>query len=101
MTYPYVLHGQAHVEYIAAYEWYEMKKKGLGTRFMNCVDRRLQQISEHPEYFSKKQSNYRIVKVENFPYYIVYEFFKRKRVIHIVAVYHGRRHPKRRFRKIK
>lgn len=101
MAYRYRIHELAHEEYINAYEWYEIKQIGLGDRFMKSVEMRLTQISEHPEYFSKKQSNYRIAKVENFPYYIVYEFFKRKHLIHIAAIYHGKRNPKRRFRKIK
>jgi plasmid stabilization system protein ParE len=101
MAYRYRIHELAHEEYISAYEWYQLKQSGLETRFMNCVEKRLQQISEHPEYFSKRQGNYRIAKVENFPYYIVYEFFKRKLLIHIAAIYHGKRHPKRKFRKIK
>ena len=101
MAYGYRIHELAHEEYINAYEWYEIKQRNLGDRFMKSVEIRLGQISEYPEYFSKKQSNYRIAKVENFPYYIVYEFFKRKHLIHIVAIYHGRRDPRRRFRKIK
>ncbi len=68
-----------------------MNKKGLGDRFMVCVERRLKQISEHPEYFWKRQGNYRAVKVQHFPYLIVYEFFKRKELIHIAAIYHGKK----------
>lgn len=69
---------------------------------MNSVEKKLQQISEHPEYYSKKQSsNFRESKVENFPYMIVYEFFKRKELIHIAAIYHRKRAPKRKYRKIK
>lgn len=55
MTYPYRLHEQANDEYINAYEWYEEKQKGLGERFMNSVEKRFCQISEHPEYYSKIQ----------------------------------------------
>jgi len=50
---------------------------------MDSVEKRLQQISKHPEYYGKKQnSNFREVKVENFPYMIVYEFLKQKGLIH-------------------
>ena len=31
------------------------KKAGLGDRFMNSVEKRLQQISEHPEYFGSEE----------------------------------------------
>lgn len=102
MTYSVRLHEQAHEEYIGAYEWYEAKQKGLGDSFMNSVEKRLQQISEHPEYYSKKQSsNFREVKVANFPYMIVYEVFKRKELIHISAIYHSKRNPERKYRRLK
>lgn len=46
MAYDLRLHEKAYEEYIAAYEWYEMAKHGLGDRFMNCVEERLQQIRD-------------------------------------------------------
>jgi plasmid stabilization system protein ParE len=101
MAYSYRLHEQAYEEYINAYEWYELKQKDLGTRFMGFVEKRLQQISDHPEYYSQIQSNYRSAKVENFPFVIVYEFFKRKSLIHIASIYHTNRNPKRKFRRMK
>ena len=99
MAHTYRLHEQAHEEYINAYEWYEIKQKGLGVRFMNCVEKRLHQISEHPEYYSRIQGRYRAVKIENFPYIIIYEFFKRKQFIHVAAIYHTSRNPKTKFRR--
>jgi len=56
MAYPYRLHQQAYEEYIEAYEWYELKQRGLGDRFMSSVEKRLHQISEHPEYYSKSKA---------------------------------------------
>ena len=100
MAYDFRFHEKAHSEFIAAYEWYEMSSKGLGERFMNCVEKKLQQISEHPEYFGKRKSNYRAVKVQYFPYMIVYEFLKRKNLIHIAAIYHGKKNPRLKFRKM-
>jgi plasmid stabilization system protein ParE len=101
VVYTYLLNEMAHDEFIAAGEWYESKQTGLGVRFMECVERRLLQISEHPEFYGKKKGNYREAKVENFPYNIVYEFFKRKQLIHIAAIYHSKRNPIRKYRKMK
>ncbi len=42
MAFPYRLNQQAHEEYIEAYEWYEEKQSGLGNRFMESVEKRLQ-----------------------------------------------------------
>ena len=100
MAYPYKLHEQAYEEYVEVYGWYEEKQKALGEKFMNNVEKRLQQISELPEYYGKKQNtDFREVKVENFPYMIVYEFLKRMQQIHIAAIYHCKRNPTRKFRR--
>jgi plasmid stabilization system protein ParE len=102
MAFSYRLNSQAHEEYIEAYEWYEQKQPGLGNRFMNSVENRLKQISEHPEYFGKrKHHRFREAKVEDFPYMIVYEFFKQKRIIHIAAIYHSSRKPGGKNRRMK
>jgi len=87
------LHEFAHREYIEAYNWYELKKEGLGERFMDAVERKLNQISEHPEYFSKRKSDFRETKVSGFPYAIVYECLPRKKVIHVAAIYHSKPNP--------
>ena len=92
MGFPYRFNEQAHEEYIETYGWYEEKQAGLGDRFMDSVEKRLQQISEHPEYFGKRRNNrFREAKVEHFPYMIVYEFLKQKGFIHIAAIYHSSR----------
>ncbi len=101
MAYPYSLHALAHEEYLNAYEWYELKQEGLGERFMQSVEKTLEQISAHPEYYNKRKANYRAAKVKGFPYTIVFEFFPRKQFIHIAAVYHGKRNPAKKFRRIK
>ena len=101
MAYPYRLNRKAHEEYINAYEWYEERRSGLGDRFMQKTEERLLQISNHPEYFGKRNGNFREVKVEDFPYIIVYEFFKRKQIIHITAIYHHKRNPLKKYRKMR
>jgi plasmid stabilization system protein ParE len=101
MSYPLKFNAEAHNEYIDAYYWYELIREGLGDRFMNSVEKRLHQICEHPQYYSSKQNTrYREVKIENFPYMIVYEFFPRKKLIHIAAIYHCSRNPRKKYRRL-
>lgn len=101
MAYLFKLNQQAYQEYIKAYEWYELKQKGLGAKFMYAIEKRLNQILQHPEYYSKQYKNYREVKVENFPYMIVYEIFNLKQIIHIAAIHHSKRNPKQKYRMLK
>jgi len=102
MPYPYRIHEKAHQEYIDAYLWYEMEKVGLGNEFEDCVERKLQQISEHPEFYSKKHNlRFREAKIERFPFMIVYEFFPRKKFIHVAAICHQKRTTVGRYRRMK
>jgi plasmid stabilization system protein ParE len=101
MGYPYILNKLAHEEYIAAYEWYELKQEGLGDKFMLAVEKRLLQISQHPEHYGKAHLNFRQTKVENFPYMVVYEIFTRKQQVHIAAIYHQKRNQKKKYRRLR
>jgi plasmid stabilization system protein ParE len=97
MAYPYRFNEYSYNEYIEAFEWYELKEQGLGIRFMNSVEQRLMQISLHPEYYGKRHSKFR-KKVQDFPYMIVFEFLKNKKMLHIVAVYHSKRDSRHRWK---
>ncbi len=101
MDYSLLFHELAHEEYIDAYEWYELSLSGMGEKFMTKVEKRLQQIRTNPEYYSTHYGRFRQVKVENFPYIIIYEFFKRKKVIHIASIKHSRRSSKGKYRRLK
>lgn len=100
MSYSYRIHELAHDEYMDAYEWYEFRKKGLGDRFMLEVEKVIKQITNHPMHFPQQRGNYRSVKVKGFPYAVLYEFFEHKNSIDIVAIYHSKRNPAKKFRKI-
>jgi hypothetical protein len=48
MSFTYKIHQEAHKEFIEAFEWYEFRQEGLGLRFIESVEARLDQISLHP-----------------------------------------------------
>lgn len=99
MAIPYKVHALAYDEYIEAYVWYETQKEGLGDKFMQAVEQRLFAISKNPDYYTKLRGNFRQVKVAGFPFIIVYEFFPRRKYIHIAAICHSRRNPVKKYRK--
>jgi plasmid stabilization system protein ParE len=99
MPFPYHIHELAYEEYLDAYEWYELKQKGLGDKFAKAIENRLDHISEHPEHHSKFRGNIRQAKVTGFPFTISYEFFTRQKSILIAAIHHTKRKPSRRYRK--
>lgn len=99
MPFAYTIHEQAYHEYIQAYEWYELKQKGLGNKFSAAVEKRLNNISANPEHYSKVRGNFRQALLPGFPFTIVYEFFPRSGTLYIAAIYHTRRKPSGRYRK--
>jgi plasmid stabilization system protein ParE len=92
-------HSDAREEYISSTQWYELQQAGLGERYANAIGDRIKQILLNPEQFSIVKGNYRHVKIEEFPYTIVYEFFPRRKIIHIAAIFHTGRDPRKKFRR--
>jgi toxin ParE1/3/4 len=101
MVFPSKIHKKAHEEYIAAYEWYEDQKEGLGRKFMNVVERSLMQIRENPDQYSYVKGTYRQAKIDGFPFTIVYQFFPKRKLVHITSIHHTSRNPRTKFRKEK
>ena len=99
MTFQLKTHTQARDEHISSAAWYELQQNGLGERYMEAVGKCVEQILKNPEHFSFLKGNYRHVKVEGFPYSVVYEFFPRRKIIHIAAIFHTRREPRKKFRR--
>jgi plasmid stabilization system protein ParE len=99
MAFPYKMHQLAYEEYISAYAWYENEKKGLGEKFIDAVDKRVERICEHPEYYSYTHGTYRQAAIEGFPFAIVYKFYPKRKLVHISSIHHTSRHPRTKFRR--
>ena len=99
MSFDYKLHSEAVTEYADAYKWYELQQKGLGEKFIAAIDRHVIQICNNPEYYSKTGKYYRQVAVDGFPFVIVYQYFPQKAFVHITAIHHYRKHPRKKYRK--
>jgi len=99
--YAVLTHEKAIKEYLQSIEWYEKQLPGLGERFEKAFIAKREQIKNHPEYFSFIKGKYRQAKIDNFPFVIVYEVFPPEQIIHIASIFHGKRNPKKKFRRRK
>lgn len=72
----------------AAFEWYEQKQIGLGTQFLDEVEKYYDRITQNPEHYQSHE-NQRIAVMNRFPYKIVYEI--EEEMIVVYAVYHDKR----------
>jgi ParE toxin of type II toxin-antitoxin system, parDE len=78
MSYKIELHPDAADELGESYHWYEERSEGLGVRFIGFVNKRLNEIADHPERYAKSKSAFREVMIDVFPYTIIYEILKKE-----------------------
>jgi plasmid stabilization system protein ParE len=88
-----IVRPEAEADIAAAFAWYEEQRAGLGTDFLDEIERCFQRIEDHPEAYSIAYRRYRRALTRRFPYkvfYVVEQDF-----VSIVAVIHAARHPQR------
>ncbi|MDP2208327.1 MAG: type II toxin-antitoxin system RelE/ParE family toxin [Bacteroidota bacterium] len=75
-----------------AFHWYEERRKGLGSEFVQAVDACISSIIKHPEAYPIVYKNFRRALIRKFPYSIFYVI--EKDTIMVFACFHFSRHPK-------
>jgi toxin ParE1/3/4 len=84
---------QAEAEALEARDWYEAHLPGLGADFTRDVERAIGMISGSPSVFARVHRDVRRVMLKRFPYAIYFRALRDE--VLILAVMHGRRHPRR------
>ncbi|MEI9919795.1 MAG: type II toxin-antitoxin system RelE/ParE family toxin [Bacteroidota bacterium] len=84
------LKAQAIDDVSEAYDWYESQKDGLGTSFLDELEKYLDTITKRPESF-KHHGHQRVAVMSRFPFNIVFgiEFS----TILVYRVFHQSRNP--------
>lgn len=98
MSYSFLLLPKAQSEILEAWEWYEDKQPRLGDRFKNEVKRAIGFIQTEPLHYPLK-GKYREIRVDIFPYLIVFKIDDINRIIIILSVFHTSRHPKKKLKR--
>jgi len=93
------LHPEAISELEESYQWYEKRLEGLGIRFIASVNKRLNEIAEHPERYAKKKRNYREVMIEGFPYMVIYEMFQKEQIVFVSYIFHTKKNPASKYKR--
>jgi plasmid stabilization system protein ParE len=88
---------KAQKEILEAFKWYEEEQPGLGDRFANEVRKKIALILENPLHYPLK-GKYREIKIEVFPFLIIYKYNEPTNTIIVVSVFHTSRHPKNKYR---
>ena len=89
---------EANNEFKEAAQWYEEKSEGLGDRFIDIIQKKLQLIQQYPERYPMRKDNFREALVYVFPYTIIYTCYKKEKTITINSIFHTARNPKTKYR---
>jgi hypothetical protein len=88
----YVFHPAAEIEYLESIAYFESKKPGLGATYLEDFERIMKNICQAPHrYPIEKQPDIRRVKMNKFPYFIL--FRESSNIVQVLAVAHYRRRP--------
>ena len=74
--------------------WYEERQFALGEEFLTEVDRAVQALSDSALLHRIRFEDVRRAPIHRFKFYGVY-YIVRKDEVWVLAVFHGRRHPRR------
>lgn len=73
--------------------WYEQRQPGLGEEFLDEVDRAVRALSESAMHHRIRFADVRRAPIRRFKFYGIY-YIVRDEEIWILAIFHGRRHPR-------
>jgi toxin ParE2 len=86
-----ILLSEARAELIEASQYYESCQVGLGQRFLDSVDRAVDDVEQYPRRWPRITRTARRRHVASFPYGLVYRITRKEIVI--LAVMHLHRRP--------
>lgn len=94
MAYNLVIVEEAYLETLEAYNYYEEKQQGLGETFLLSLQKRYIDLSRNPQYYSFISNDsaqiFRDVKVDKFPYVVIFEISETDVIIYSVHLTHKR-----------
>jgi toxin ParE1/3/4 len=93
VTLPVRVRRRAELDIDEAYAWYESRAEGVGDVFLRSVEACFARIERNPEAHVVAHGRVRRARLHRFPYGIYYTV--REEFIDVLAVYHGRRRPRR------
>jgi plasmid stabilization system protein ParE len=83
----------ARSEVVDAYDWYESRHSGLGSRFLEEVGAIVLRVEENPHQFPVVFQDIQRALLRKFPYGLF--FHVENEAIVVIACFHGSRNPQR------
>ena len=86
-------------EYLAAINWYDDQSSTAGDKFIDILNKKLDLIAENPYQYKNIYKKFYAVSINKYPYSIVYFVDKILERVIVVAIYHHKRSPKKKYRR--
>ncbi len=96
-NYKITLRSRAAKEYLEAILWYKKRSLVASENFVKSVNLSLSKIEANPEYYRNIYKHFHEVKVQKYPYIIVYFLDKEMNRIVVTTIFHKKRNPKKKF----
>ncbi len=80
------------IQYIT--DWYNIKSKGLGTRFQLKVVSQIDSLRLNPQIYAIRYDDVRCMLITKFPFLVHYTIDERNFIISIYSVLHTSRNPR-------
>ena len=91
MAYQLILQEEAIEDTRSAYSRYEEQLPGLGEDFLFELDIVFEKLKQHPQHYSFVFDDFRDVRLNRFPYLVVFKIEGRK--VYINSIKHSKRKP--------
>lgn len=83
----------AEQDAIGAALWYEERQRGLGEDFLDEIDRAVRALGRDALLYRIRFADVRRAPLSRFKYYGIY-YVIRSEEVWVLAIFHGRRHPR-------
>ena len=92
MSFSLKIQSEAIIDIQEAFEWYEKQKDGLGFLLIEEIESCYTKLTEHPANYTFINPRFRRIKVNRFPYFLIYEI--EEEMVIINSLFHAKRKPK-------
>ena len=87
-------------EYEEAVSWYKERSTKAAEHFDIEVKNKINILRGEPTRFRKTYKDFREVKLNRYPFNIIYLVDEAKTIVVIASIYHNKRNPKKKYRKL-
>ena len=99
MSYKHIFLERARNELLDAWIWYEERQEGLGDRLRMKFTNVFMKLNNILNVTLNEKNLIGKTMIKTFPYLIIYRIDKKDTLIIISSIFHGKRNPKKKYKK--